>query len=483
MSKAKYSRVNMPETTLNIFSGKIPDEVDSVEESVTSSHKIYRIKFKDLDPYAYLIIGTDGDIKLLHYCEANEKKSQCKHLGLAGAIAQKLGFKLEKVSMGLTISELEAMAVPKDQKSYTSLNSLFELLEPVEDDEPSISPAPAASTSTIPSPPSKVTTKRVWKDGWNTIQDYLKSQGINTRLIAKVQQKRALVHDTVGLRPMTITPKEPDFPYHGEILGRAIRHILNGKDLLLLGNKGSGKDTLISTLSWIFGLPMTIYVGNRDETKESLVGEPGFRNGESTFDPSELAKAIEHGGIANMAEINMLVGDVTSILHSVADENRVLASPIGAIQRHDHSLIIGSMNVGEGYVGTKRLSEALKDRFAILRLPYTTDFKKLIEGKTGLSDTYALTFLEKIKKAIDKLMAEESQGHAADTIRGYIDAAKYFNENGVTYDTKIEVIEDYIINKLEDLDEYMAARQMIRLHAWKDFPTSSEEEEYLKGGL
>ncbi|MED3576023.1 AAA family ATPase [Cytobacillus praedii] len=446
MSKAKFSRMDLNEASVNMFSSKIPDDVDSVEESQTTSHKIYRIKFSDLDPYAYLLIDTSGEIKFYHYCEANEKKSQCKHLGIGAAITQKLGHKLEKVSMGLTISELEAISVPKDQKNYTSLNSLFELLEPVEEDKPSTSPAPATTPAATTSPARPIMKKRDWTEGWNSIQDYLKSQRINTRLIARIQKKRSLIHDTVSLRPMTITPKEPNFPYQGEMLSRAIRHILNGKDLILFGDKGSGKDTLIHTLSWIFGLPMTIYVGNRDETKESLVGEPGFRNGESTFDPSELAKTIENGGIINMAEVNMLVGDVTSILHSVADENRVLASPIGAIRRHEHSLIIGSMNVGEGYAGVKQLNEAFKDRFAILRLPYALDFKKLIEGKTGLSDSMDLAFLEKVKKAIDRLITEESQGSAADTIRGYIDAANYFLVNGTTFETKVEVIEDYIIN-------------------------------------
>lgn len=482
MSTVPFQRTKVNAATINIFSAKIPDEVESVEVTETPSNKIYRIKFSDLEPFAYLMTDGDKDMKFIHYCETNEKKSNCKHLGLAGAISAKVGFDLTKVSMGLKIAQFEAVSFPTNPDDYTSLNSLFELLEKVEEASPA--PTPTISTPVPPVPPApKAVTKRDWRIGWNDIQDFLKTEGVNTRLVAKVQQKRALIHDTVQLRPMTVEPTLPSYPYHGEMLGRALRHILNGKDLILLGEKGSGKDTLIATISWILGLPVTIYVGNRDETKESLVGEPAFRNGESTFDPSEFAKTIEYGGIVNMAEINMLVGDVTSVLHSVADENRVLASPIGAIHRHDHSLIIGSMNVGEGYIGAKQLNEAFKDRFSLLRLPYTADFKKLIEGKTGLTDTHALTFLESVKKAIDKLMAEESQGYAADTIRGYIDAAEYFKEYGTLFDTKTEVIEDCVINKIEDIDEYMAARHAIRLHAWKDFPVSKEEQAYVNGGI
>lgn len=485
---AKYKTTKLPESTRKMFEKKIADQVESVESLTSSiSYPVYRIKFKGVEPFAYIISEDPGKntAKLIHYCETNEKGSQCSHLGAGCAIGYKLGLDVNKLSFGNNLAEIEAITAsfPKESKHYSSMNSLFDLLEPVDEEEESTTSAPTTASPTTPKKPTPVPTKRNWKSGWNEIKDYLSGEGLSNRLIALIQNKRVAIHDTVSLRPMTVEPKKPSFPYSGEMLGRAIRHVLSGKDLILIGGKGTGKDTMIATLSWIFGLPMSIYVGNKDETKESLVGEPAFRNGESTFDPSEFAKTIEFGGIVNMAEVNMLVGDVTSILHSVADENRVLASPIGAIHRNEHSVIIGSMNVGEGYVGVKELNEAFKDRFAILRLPYTADFKKMLSSKTGLTDTYALEFLEKVKKAIEKLISEESQGMAANTLRGYIDAANYFNEYGVTFDTKVEVIEDYVVNKIEDLDEYMSARHMIRIEAWKDFPVSAEEEEYEKGEM
>lgn len=485
MAKAVFKRMKLPEATIQMIGEKVPETVERIESLNSSkAQQVYRVKFKDLDPHAFIVSDEveKGKAKFYHYCEKNEKNSQCTHLVLGAAIADKVGFQVEKASFGFDIAGIEVLPFPKEDKEYSSMNSLFELLEPVEEEPSTSSTAPAAAVPASPSIPGPGL-KRNWKAGWNEIQEHLQNEGLSTRMISKLQARRAEIHTTVGLRPMTIEPQKPNFPYQGEMLARSLRHILKGKDLLLIGNKGSGKDTLINTISWILGLPMTVYVGNKDETKESLVGEPAFRNGESTFDPSEFAKVIEYGGIVNMAEINMLVGDVTSILHSVADENRVLATPIGSIHRHDHSVIVGSMNVGEGYQGVKELNDALKDRFAILRLPYTTDFKQLIEKKTGLDDLHALMFLEKVKNAISKLISEESQGHAADTLRGYIDAAKYFCDYGVNNDTKIEVIEDYIINKIEDLDEYMSARDMIRTEAWKDFPTSKEEEEYMKGAM
>lgn len=54
---------------------------------------------------------------------------------------------------------------------------------------------------------------------------------------------------------------------------------------------------------------------------------------------------------------------------------------------------------------------------------------------------------------------------------------------GITHDTKVEVIEDYVLNKIEDLDEYMALRDMIRASAWRDFPISPEEKKYMEGDI
>lgn len=172
--------------------------------------------------------------------------------------------------------------------------------------------------------------------------------------------------------------------------------------------------------------------------------------------------------------------DVTAIFHSVLDNNRALATPIGTIERSPYHLFIGSTNIA--YAGTKEMNEALKDRFALIRLPHG-DFKSIISKSTGVSTKHILLFLEQVYKAIKNLVSTTAQGRAAHTIRGYIDAANYLQEYGCNNVTKTEVLEDYIINKIEDFDEMMAVRQAIRDAAWKDFPVSEEEDLYVNGGI
>ncbi|MEK4487979.1 AAA family ATPase [Psychrobacillus sp. FSL H8-0484] len=473
-----FKKTTMTPLSIKTMKDSLPDYISNIEYDGAAN---YRVTFNGSELQG-LLIPKDDKYVAIHYCESNEHGSTCSHLTMFGAIADQIGGEMDKAAFKVSVKEMTELLERVESPNFYNVNTYFGLLEPYVEtviSEEEISGAPVASAPA----PSPIADKRDWTIGWGDIQAYLRSERCSVDLINRLRTRRETIHETVSCLPMMIAPKKPDFPYSGDVLARALRHIALGKDLILVGGKGTGKDTLINTISWILGLPVSIHVGNKDETKESIVGEPAFRDGQSTFDLSQFAQTVQNGGLANMAEINMLLGDVTSVYHSLLDENRVLASPVGAVARHPYFIMIGSMNVGEGYVGVRALNDAFKDRFSIIRLPYTQEFKEMISQKTSLHDTHALDFLEKVKNAVEKLIKENNQGHAASTIRGYIDAARYFLEYAVTVDTKTEVIEDFVLNKVEDLDEYMALRHMIREDAWPGFPISKEEQEYMDGGF
>lgn len=452
--------------------GKLHLYVETIEYH---DDQIYRIALKNIDAAAYILLDEKtGSWKAIHYCDNNEKNVSCSHFNVLGFIAAEIDVEISLLSVKNTIKEVRDYPVPAT--GFKNINSKFGLLSEVEDEE-----GEEEETSAPINHVSTPVQKRNSTKDWSKIQDYLNSESISPAFIHKIKSKREEISSKVSLLPMMTAPSKPSFPYSGPMLARGLRHVLLGKDLLLIGGKGSGKDTLINSISWVLNLPVTLNVGNKDETKESIVGEPAFRDGESTFDLSLFAKTVQNGGIVNLAEINMLMGDVTSVYHSLLDDNASLPTPIGAIPRNPNFVMMGSMNVGEGYSGVRSLNDAFKDRFAVLRLPYTQNFKEMIKSKTGLHDAAGLSFLEKIKESVDTLIKDEQQGFAASTIRGYIDAANYFLEVGINADSKVEVIEDYVLNKIEDNDEYMALRDMIRQHAWPQLPITPEEQDYMDG--
>lgn len=483
--KITFKKVNVPAMTLETWKEKVPMHVSRVEKATVmkdgnTSHT-FRVTFKKLESPAFIEV-TEDDVKFVHFCESSANGSQCAHLALGAALGNLLGASITKMGF-----PSEPVTSDIDDSKFVDVSEDAGVLPPVA----AAAPAPAVSAASTPTPTpaavSKPSEKRDWSVGWNDVQDYLQEQGLDTRQILMVKEKRIEICDTVQMTTMAVEPIKPNFPYVGEMLGRAIRHVLNSKDLILAGDKGSGKDTLVSTLAWVFGLPLYLQTGNSDETKESVVGEntivQGPKGMEVEFRKTAFATAVEMGGLSHYAELNMIDGDVTSIFHSLLDENRQLATQVGSIPRHKGHLFIGSINVGEQYKGVKKLNGAFKDRCAILNLPYVTDFRGMLVGKTGLTDAHALDFLENVKKAIDDLISTEQQGEESKTVRGYIDASKHLKSYGVSFDTKVEVLEDFIINKTEDFEEKMAIRDMIRQKVWTDFPMSVEEEQYVNGGV
>lgn len=464
------------------YKEKIPNMITRIEKGEKDGQPVYRISFKGLDGEG-IIFQDDTSGKFIHTCEKSANGSACSHLALAVAIGDQVDMEVQRTAFTKLPAESLIQKWFGDVE-FEDVSEEFDVLTPI-----STSPSRSSSSSTK-APKTKPTFKsykRDWKDGWNEIQEYLQNEDIPMRLILQIRDLRKVFCDTVTSTSMAMEPVKPEFPYTGEMLGRSLRHILMGKDLILVGDKGSGKDTLVSTISWIFSLPLYLQTGNADETKDSVVGENTIvqtdKGMEVEFKKTSFATAVEKGGLSHFAELNMLPGDVTSIFHSVLDDNRQLGTQVGNIKRHEGHIFIGSINQGDQYSGVKQLNGALKDRCSILELPYTQEFKSMIEHKTGLTDPHAIEFLEKIKEAIDFLVTTEQQGEESRTVRGYIDAAKYLNTYGVTFETKVEAVEDFIVNKTSNFEEKMAIRDIIRQKAWSDFPMTKEEEEYLNGGL
>lgn len=352
--KITFKKVNVPAMTVESWKEKIPASVSQVEKAVITEDGVtettYRIAFKKLESPGYIKVRED-DVKFIHFCESSANGATCSHMALGSAIGSMFGIKVNKVGF-----PTEPVIFEIDDEKFEDVSEEIGVLPPVKTSAaPSTSaPAPAPAATPTSSP------KRDWKHGWNEVQDYLQEQGLNTRMILQVRERRQEICDTVSMTTMAVEPKKPAFPYVGEMLQRAIRHILMGKDLILQGDKGSGKDTLVSTIAWVFGLPLYLQTGNSDETKESVVGEntivQGPKGMEVEFRKTAFATAVEVGGLSHYAELNMLSGDVTSIFHSVLDDNKQLSTQVGSILRHKGHLFIGSINVGEQYGGVKKLN-------------------------------------------------------------------------------------------------------------------------------
>lgn len=474
--------------TLQTAMMKLPQKVEQIEKAEYDRAgvqvTVIRIHFTSLNVPGYVVSDEHGGA-FYHYCEDSASGARCNHFAFAQAIAEKLGCLMQKTYHAKDPSDYEHLV--KDATTYDDVSLNFNVVPPVpagssaaaSSATPISSSNPMISTSTA----SPISTKRNWSDGFNEVLSYLKDENFPASMIMDISELRESVFDKVQMTTMATEPVKPEMPYMGTFIARAFRHILNGKDLILIGEKGSGKDTLIATIAWVLGLPVYLQSGNANESKESIVGDRSFAKGEVFFDLSPFATSVQYGGISNYSELNMIPGQITAVFHPVLDENRQLPTLKGSIQRHPHHLFIGSMNVGEQYAGVSLTNGALMDRFAVLEMPYSLEFRELLIKKTGLTDNYTLTFLENVKKQIDELITTEGTGERSKTIRGYIGAAQHFKKYGTNLEMKIEAIEDFILNRTEDKIEKIKIRDGLRQSVFPDLPKTKEEEDYENGAI
>lgn len=165
---------------------------------------------------------------------------------------------------------------------------------------------------------------------------------------------------------------QPSMAFYGtEILNRAVTALLEGENLLLCGDKATGKNILAENLAWIFGRPVYDISFHVNTDSSSLIGTDTFVNNEVKLREGPIYQCARWGGFGILDEINMAKSDAVSVLHGVLDFRRILDVPgYDRIFLHPAARFIATMNYG--YAGTKELNEALVSRFMVINMPSLT---------------------------------------------------------------------------------------------------------------
>lgn len=164
----------------------------------------------------------------------------------------------------------------------------------------------------------------------------------------------------------------PSMAFYGtEILNRAVTVLLEGENLLLCGDKATGKNVLAENLAWIFGRPIYDISFHVNTDSSSLIGTDTFVDNEVKLREGPIYQCARWGGFGILDEINMAKSDAVSVLHQVLDFRRTLDVPgYDRISLHPAARFIATMNYG--YAGTKELNEALVSRFMVIHMPSLT---------------------------------------------------------------------------------------------------------------
>lgn len=264
------------------------------------------------------------------------------------------------------------------------------------------------------------------------IATYLASNGISEKYINKIvksykEYPERYLERIPSIKESSFTP----WKYNGKgrnLLELAIISIEMGKNLRLVGGKGAGKNTLLSTLSWIYQRPLFSQSANRDTDITHLFGDKTIDavNVEGQvaqvveFEKGLLIEAMEVGGFYEFGEGNACRAEVTMALHSVLDSRREAdVNGYKLVKADDNFVFTLTMNVD--YEGCNSLNQAFRDRFITIPFPSPVTIVPVLKQACPTARNRDIEMCDKVYTHILSRV-EELQTDEIVTIRGYINA-------------------------------------------------------------
>ncbi|MDY3052683.1 MAG: AAA family ATPase [Ndongobacter sp.] len=288
--------------------------------------------------------------------------------------------------------------------------------------------------------------------------ELLLEQGVRPALIEQVKEFVAAHPADEADLPRIQRP--PFFYYGAPVWEQAITALLSGENLLLVGNKATGKNILADNLAWIFQRPSWNVSFHVNTDSASLIGTDTFLDGRVSLRKGPIARCAESGGFGILDEINMARNDALAVLHATLDYRRLIDVPgYERIPLRPETRFIATMNYG--YIGTRELNEALTSRFVVIQVPAigTTQLKKLLlEAFPSLAQTWLEQFALLFHDLQQKNENAEISTKPVD-LRGLLSALKLIS-NGLN---PFAALDMGLVNKSFDPFEQELVRDVIRL--------------------
>lgn len=457
---------------------KAKDNADKIKGVGRAANGWVYIEYKDGRSRGVIAAYDDSNgIYVWHNCLA-EKDSYLKGCWHLGAVLMALG-KEAPQTVELTNAEPDTgVEIAEDiTMSVLGRASSFEVL------------APKGSGGSAEPPPVVPD-----EDAW-VLRYKLPTSVLKKVLEFREKQRRRLTPEQLSR-----VPKAEYIP-SGQELARAVGALVYGnggsewEPPLLVGPRGSGKSTLAETLAAVLMLPVSKIFGGIDVNAEALLGsktlapqedldiflEAKLRAGAKaagidpepliqrlrgaqlrvSFEVGLLLNAVQAGEMVVIDEVNMLVPEVTSLLHGLLDWQKILFVPgYGQVKAHDYFRLVACMN--PGYQGTHPLNEAFQDRFRSVQVPHLPQgvLAELIRSKTGCPEAVAAQ-LAGVFNALSERVKNGDISERALSVRSLLRAAR---EHMDGYGELKEVARSVLVEGIEDKFEAEQVADLIEAH-------------------
>lgn len=168
-------------------------------------------------------------------------------------------------------------------------------------------------------------------------------------------------------------PPAIQFENHKKLLEQTALCINKQLPLLLIGETGTGKTSLVRQLAHNTNNGFRRVNHNGGTTIEDITGRLLINEKGTYWIDGVLIDAMKKGYWYLADEINASTADINFVYHSLLDDDGYIVLPEnnGEIVRpHENFRFFATMNPASDYVGTKELNRALLSRFIVLKTDY-----------------------------------------------------------------------------------------------------------------
>lgn len=194
-------------------------------------------------------------------------------------------------------------------------------------------------------------------------------------------------------------PDKLEYKDHGKVLENVGIAIRENMPVLLVGDTGTGKTSLIRHLAYETKNGFRRVNHNGGTTADDVVGKILINKEGTYWVDGVLIDAMRNGYWYLADEMNSASPEVLFVIHSLLDDDRyiVLSENNGEIVKpHPDFRFFGAINPSEDYAGTRELNKALVSRFVVVKVDYA---EPRIEARV-ISDRTGIT-IEKAKKLVE----------------------------------------------------------------------------------
>lgn len=258
-------------------------------------------------------------------------------------------------------------------------------------------------------------------------------------------------------------PKEIAFEDNKKIVEQVAVAISYNMPVLLIGETGTGKTSLVRHLAFSTDNAFVRVNHNGGTSIEDLVGRWIINSkGETEWVDGILIIAMKLGYWFLADEINAAGAEINFVYHSLLDDDgRVILAEKGneVVIPHKNFRFFGAMNPPTEYAGTKELNKALMSRFMVAKIDFPAPKveQKVLMSRAGV-DADTAERMVRFAGEVRTLHAKEDVRFVLST-RDLLMWASMFN----VYKKFSTSAEMTVLNKIGS-DDYDALKDMMILH-------------------